>query len=388
MKKIIGSLLVLSVLSSAIFAQTTVSGSIKKGATGNVVEILAKPNADINAQVGNFNITFSIPDQTLTGGANPTDASIIKASTMNNVNFIPVDGNNPYIIGNRAYYSYLILQNNSATDVPTLLSANTDNVIGSFTFPTPYDPGIRLDDLTSDNGGPNFQMTWYVQFNQGIGDVTNYDTPFYGFYNSGDAVNNGGTAIQFVTLVVKFVNFTVTKRDNEALLNWAVENEGSNTASYEIQKSTNGVDFTPVKVLQPLNNGRTSNSYSTVVENLSSIRSAGVIYFRIKQTDRDGQFVYTEIRSVRLDGKKLVVNVYPNPVKNTANVSYELENNADVVLSVLDAGGKQVFATQVQGFKGANINKINIGNLASGSYSLKIQAGTDVKVVSLVKVDQ
>jgi hypothetical protein len=388
MKKIIGCLIVLSVLSSAAFAQTTVSGSIKKGATGNVVEILAKPNADINAQVGNFNITFSIPDQTLTGGTNPTDASITKASTMNNVNFVPVDGNNPYIIGNRAYYSYLILQNNSATDIPTLLTANTDNVIGSFTFPAPYDPGIRLDDLTSDNGGPNFQMTWYVQFNQGIGDVTNYDTPFYGFYNSGDAVNNGGTAIQFVTLVVKFVNFTVTKRDNEALLNWSVENEGSNTASYEIQKSTNGVDFTPVKVLQPLNNGRTSNSYSTIVENLSSIRPTGVIYFRIKQTDRDGQFVYTEIRSVRLDGKKLVVNVYPNPVKNTANVSYELENNADVVLSVLDAGGKQVFATQVQGFKGSNINKINIGNLASGSYSLKIQAGTDVKVVSLVKVDQ
>ncbi len=388
MKKIIGSLFVLSIFGHTVFAQTTVSGSIRKGASTNILELLAKPTDALNAQVGNINVTFSIPDQTLTGGTNPTEASITKTTTLNNVVFIPTDGNNPYIIGNRAYYSYLILQSNSATDIPTALAANTDNVIGTFTFASPYDQGIRLDDLSNDGGGPNFQMTWYVQFNQGIGDVTNYDNPFYGYYNTGDAVNNGGTAPQYVTLVVKFVDFSVTKHDNDAILNWSVENEGSNTASYEIQKSLNGTDFTPVKTLPALNNGRTANSYSSVVENLSAIRAAGVIYFRIKQTDRDGKFVYTEIRSVRVDKKGLVIGVYPNPVKSVANVSFNLEENAEVAISVSDASGKQLFASQVQGIKGSNLNKVNLANLASGSYILKVQTGTEIKVLPIVKVDQ
>lgn len=388
MKKFIGSLIILSIFSSALYAQTTVAGSIRKGSTTSILEVLAKPTAAINAQVGNINITFSIPDQTLTGGTNPAEANITKSTSLANASFIPVDANNPYIIGNRAYYSYLILQSNSASDVASALAAGTDNVIGTFTFASPFDQGIRLDDLTSSGGGPNFQMTWYVQFNQGVGDVTDYVTPFYGYYNAADATNNGGSDAQFVTLVVKFLDFTVIKRDNDALLNWSVENEGSTTSTYEIQQSLDGVNFTKVKTLPALNNGRTANSYSTIVENLSSIRAAGVIYFRVKQTDRDGKFVYTEIRSVRVDKRGLAVSAYPNPVKTTTTVDINLAENADVTVSVIDASGKQVVTAQLQGFKGANTKKLDLSKLAGGAYTLKVQTAAETKVIPLVKVNQ
>ncbi len=383
MKKIISSLLLFSIISNAAFSQT-VSGSIRKGTTTNVLEVLAKPTANINAQVGNINITFSIPDQ---GASNPTDASITKATNLNNATLIPTDGNNPYIISGRAYYSYLLLQSSTASDVPSALTANTDNLIATFTFTAPYNTGIRLDDLTSSGGGPNFQMTWYVQFNQGVGDVTDYTNPFYGYYNVGDAVNNGGTGAQYVTLVVKFVDFTAIKNNNSAILNWSVESEGENTASYEIQKSLDGINFTPVKNIAALNNGRTSNSYSTTVENLSAIRSAGYIYFRIKQTDRDGKFVYSVIRNVRVDSKGFYVGVYPNPVKNTANVNFDLEANGEVAVSLIDATGKQLFVKQLQGIKGANLTQIDMSNMATGSYILKVQSGTDVKVIPVVKAE-
>lgn len=383
MKKIISSLLLFSFIGNAAFAQT-VSGSIRKGATTNILEVVAKPTADINAQVGNINITFSIPDQ---GASNPTDASITKATNLNNATLIPTDGNNPYIIGGRAYYSYLLLQSSTASDVASALTANTDNLIATFTFTAPYNSGIRLDDLTSSGGGPNFQMTWYVQFNQGVGDVTDYTNPFYGYYNAIDAVNNGGTGPQFVTLLVRFTNFSVIKNNNNAIINWAVENEDANALNYEIQKSLDGVNFTPVKTVDALNNGRTTNSYSSTIENLSAIRTSGVIYFRIKQTDRNGKFVYTDIKSVRVDSKGLLVTVYPNPVKTTANVNFDLEKDADVALSLIDATGKQVFVKQLQGIKGANITPINMSKMATGSYTLKVQTGTDVKVIPVVKAE-
>lgn len=381
MKKIIGSLIVLSIIGNAAFAQT-VSGSIRKGATTNVLEILAKPSADINAQVGNINVTFSIPDA---GAANPTDVSIVKATTLANASFIPTDANNPYILDGRAYYSYLILQSNSATDVASSLTANTDNVIGSFTFPTAYSSEIRLDDLSNTGGGPNFQMTWYVQFNQGIGDVTNYATPFYGYYNADDATNNGGTAAQFVTLVVKFVDFSVIKHNDDAIINWSVENEDANTVSYEVQQSLDGVHFSTVKTLPALKNGRSSNSYSSTIEKLSAIRSSGFIYYRVKQTDRDGKFVYTVIKNVRMATKALAVSVYPNPVKNVANVTFDLVDDAAVSVSLLDAAGKQHSIQQLQGIKGANITKIDMSKMATGTYTLKVQTATEIKVLPVVK---
>jgi hypothetical protein len=206
--------------------------------------------------------------------------------------------------------------------------------------------------------------------------------------------NNASASPSFVplqpltVLPVKFLSFTATKNNNTALLTWSVESEDANTAIYEVEKSLSGVEFSKLTTIPALKNGRSSNTYSSVVENLSSIRSSGVIYFRIKQIDRDGKFVYTPIRSVRLDGKGLLVGVYPNPIKNTANVSFELEANTDVIISVTDASGKQVLTSQVQGFKGANISKLNVTKLASGSYTLKVQAGDEIKVMPLVKVDQ
>lgn len=381
MKKIIGSLIILSLIGNAAFAQT-VSGSIRKGATTSILEVLAKPTADINAQVGNININFSIPDQ---GASNPTEASITKATGLANATLIPTDGNNPYIINGRAYYSYLLLQSNSATDVPSLLTGNSDNVIATFTFSSPYDSEIRLDDLTSEGGGPNSQMYWYVQFNQGVGDVTDYSNPFYGYYNAADATNNGGSGPQFVTLVVKFTDFSVVKNNNTAILNWSVENEDANAVSYEIQKSLDGINFSPVKTIPALNNGRTSNSYSAIVEDLSSIRSSGFIYFRIKQTDRDGKFVYTVIKNVRLTSKGLFASVYPNPVKNTANLTFDLDANADVTIAVIDALGKQLSVKAVKGIKGANINAVDMSKMAAGSYTIKLQTPTETKVIPVIK---
>ncbi len=207
--------------------------------------------------------------------------------------------------------------------------------------------------------------------------------------NSYDAGFSSGSVLSFVkipntvVLPVKFLNFTATKNNNTAVLNWAVENEDANTATYEIEKSINGVDFSFLKSLPALNNGKSSNNYNYVVDKLSSIRTSGMVYFRIKQIDKDGQFVYTPVRNVKVDGKNIAV--VPNPVKATANVSFELPSNAEVTIAIFDAAGKQVSAYQAQGFKGTNINRVDMSKLTTGNYTLKVQTATDVQVIPVVK---
>ena len=154
-----------------------------------------------------------------------------------------------------------------------------------------------------------------------------------------------------------------------------------------MERSVNGVNFTKIVTVAPkaLNGG--TNSYDLTDFNLSSIKASGVIYYRIKQIDKDGKFVYTEIRSVRLDAKGFGISVYPNPVSSLTNLTLDLEAAADVIIKVTDAAGKEVQRLQLQGNKGINIQRINLSGLAAGSYMLNVSPGAEIKTLPVVKVN-
>ncbi|MCW3090449.1 MAG: hypothetical protein JWP81_1518 [Ferruginibacter sp.] len=209
--------------------------------------------------------------------------------------------------------------------------------------------------------------------------------------NSYDLVaSTPGTAtstafISSVVLPVKFLGFNVIKKNNDAILNWQIENETSITDRYEVERSLNGVDFKNVNTITPKHNGLSSNSYDLADVNLNELRSAGIFYYRIKQYDKDGHFIYSETKSVRLTSKGIVMGVYPNPLKDFANLSIDLEQNANATITVTDASGKQVQYIQTLLFKGPNIKKINMSAAAAGSYLLKLQTATETKTMSIVK---
>jgi hypothetical protein len=210
---------------------------------------------------------------------------------------------NPWVSNGRAYYSYIMNDNNNGA-VSNWPANSNNNPIAEFTFPrNNFFSGMRLDDLSPD-GGANQQMYWYVNV-IGAGDLTDYSNMFYGVETL-PPTNSGGAAPSFVGLQpfsvvpVNFLGFTATRNNNSALLNWQVANEGTNTDRYEIEISGNGIEFEKTATLPALNNGRQGNNYSFTKENISAVRNSGVIYFRIKQIDIDGTFVYSPIRSVRL----------------------------------------------------------------------------------------
>jgi hypothetical protein len=189
-----------------------------------------------------------------------------------------------------------------------------------------------------------------------------------------------------VTVPVKFNGFSATKKDNDGLLNWAVENESPITDRYEIERSFNGVDFGKFATVAPKNNGSGSNVYNLTDANLSGLRtSSAVIYYRIKQIDKDGQFVYSEIRSIRLDSKGFAVGIYPNPVKDMTVLSIDLIENEQVLVSIFDAAGKQVQQMQIQGVRGLNVKRFSMAAMAAGTYQLKVKTNNETKTLSVVK---
>ncbi len=214
---------------------------------------------------------------------------------------------------------------------------------------------------------------------------TNY---FYPTTNS--IAGPPGTTLYFanlnnVPIPVKFNGFTAIKKDNNGLLNWQVENESALTDSYVVERSLNGRDFSPITSVASKFSGNTgANVYDYTDHNVKALRS-DIIYYRIKQLDKDGKFAYTEIRSIRLDGKAFTASVYPNPVVLTGTVNIDLVTDEKINIILTDAAGKEVQKALIEGRVGLNIYKLNMSNLAAGAYQLKVTAGNDSKVIPVVK---
>ncbi len=187
-----------------------------------------------------------------------------------------------------------------------------------------------------------------------------------------------------VPIPVKFTAFTAVKKDNNGLLNWQVENESAVTDHYEIERSFNGRDFTSIANTVAKSNNSNTNAYEYTDNNLKALR-ADIIYYRIKQVDKDGKFVYTEIRSIRLDGKSFSASVFPNPVTSTGSVNVDVLEDVKINIILTDAAGKEMQKATIDGKKGLNVYKLNMSSLAAGTYQLKVIAGNESKIIPVVK---
>ncbi len=187
-----------------------------------------------------------------------------------------------------------------------------------------------------------------------------------------------------VPIPVKFTGFNVVNKENNGLLNWQVENESALTDFYEVERSLNGRDFVALTQIASKQNGSSANVYEHTDLNLKSLRT-DIIYYRIKQIDKDGKFTYTEIKSIRLDGKAFAVNIYPNPVKVSGNVNIDLVDDIKVNIQLTDVTGKEVQVAAINGKKGLNIYTLNMAALSAGTYQLKVIAGNESKVIPVVK---
>ncbi|MEO6453206.1 MAG: T9SS type A sorting domain-containing protein [Ginsengibacter sp.] len=183
---------------------------------------------------------------------------------------------------------------------------------------------------------------------------------------------------------VRFLSFTAVKNGNNALLNWNVSNEDVLTHHYEIERSINKIDFVSVATIPAKKNGRLNNTYDLTDLNLSGLNSSG-IYYRIKQVDADGNFVYSEVRPLRLNINGFGVKLSPNPAKILTVATIDLAQAFPITIDITDAAGKQIKSIKVAGVKGANIKRVDLSGLAAGSYMLKVKAGDQSQTMPLVK---
>lgn len=78
------------------------------------------------------------------------------------------------------------------------------------------------------------------------------------------------------------------------------------------------------------------------------------------------------------------VKVYPNPGNGKISVSFNAAAKGDVLVSITDAKGNEVYSKSLKDFSGEYFNQIDISDQGKGTYFLKITQGDDSITKKLV----
>ncbi|MEO6231289.1 MAG: T9SS type A sorting domain-containing protein [Ferruginibacter sp.] len=377
---------------SGVCSAQRVQGTLKSTANPNEVTVSIKPNSAFVAQISNLIVSVQIPTSV---GPRPVIAfNNLQPSLFASWDQLDQDQGDGYYTWGFNCASPGGSNSTSTNWSATELDVLTISFIGASVPPFTARVCHYLD------GGSAGYAIFYVETSLAVvnnGVLSDWGNLFYGTGASNGSTAAGSigvpnanysfTTVSNVTLPVKFVGFNVAKKDKDALLTWQIENETAQADAYEIERSTNGVDFVKVDAVAAKNNGNSTNTYNFTDANFTRFRSSGVVYYRIKQMDKDGRFTLTNIKNLRLDTKNIAISVYPNPIKNFATVSFDLLSDAAVKMTINDASGKQVQTIPLQLFKGVNTKKIDMSTLTAGAYMLSVNTGEEIQNIALVKVN-
>jgi hypothetical protein len=240
---------------------------------------------------------------------------------------------------------------------------------------------FRIDSDTDIDGQP--EPTWPRDV-IGIGSQFDSSPP----YNGGYQVFPRYYATDFLppgTIPVELTSFSAIANYNNVLLRWSTATE-LNNSGFEIQRSTQGNEFSTIGFVPGHGTTSDAKNYSFTDANLST----GTYSYRLKQVDYNGTFLYSEIVNVDVTApaKFGLAQNYPNPFNPETNIKFSLPQSSEVTLKIFNALGQEV-RTLVNQFmeSGSHTINFNASDLNSGIYFYKLDAGqfTEVKKMTLIK---
>ncbi len=160
------------------------------------------------------------------------------------------------------------------------------------------------------------------------------------------------------SLPVTWLSFTAKLQGKSTLLTWQTATE-QNTRNFIIQHSTDGSRWNDLGTIAAAGNSTAIRSYQYT--HTSPV--AGYNYYRLVQTDLDGQYSYSKVNIVSASGKQEAFVVMTNPV-TTGEVKVLLREA--MIIRLYDTNGKELARKQYA----AGLQTINVSGLAKGTYLL------------------
>jgi hypothetical protein len=175
-----------------------------------------------------------------------------------------------------------------------------------------------------------------------------------------------------IILPVDLLAFNAQLNDDKVDLFWTTASEINNDY-FTVERSKNGITFEKVVEVDGAGNSSSVLHYSTVDETPLE----DISYYRLKQTDLNGQYKYSNIVSVNLHTRN--VNVFPVPFAHELTIEIK-GSNKPIRFEMLNALGVVVY-------KSSFIQKTTIktSHIPAGVYMIKLQNEDIFKIQKVIK---
>ncbi len=170
-------------------------------------------------------------------------------------------------------------------------------------------------------------------------------------------------------LPIELLSFDAVKHDaSSVFVDWQTASEIGNDY-FTVQRSKNIEDWENVTIVPALENTNTL-SYYNIFDYQPYL---GISYYRLKQTDYNGMYSYSDIKEVNF-GETNQISIHPNPTQGIVNIIGD-----DIIsVEILDMNGRLIKKTK-------NINIIDLSEEANGVYHIRLLTKQESILKKVVK---
>ena len=190
------------------------------------------------------------------------------------------------------------------------------------------------------------------------------------------AIDLGAYEMAPTVLPVNLSSFTAKLENNTAVLRWETYSEKNND-TFEIFRSADAKTYTSLGTVNGKETTSTKNNYTFADRKPLN----GINYYKLVQKDVDGKTEELGIRPLTFSFNGEEVLLYPNPVKEKANVRFTAGSYNNITLS--DISGKTLQTLKLN--KLETEKAIAMNNLANGTYFLRLQGDSKNATVKIIK---
>lgn len=168
-------------------------------------------------------------------------------------------------------------------------------------------------------------------------------------------------------LPVELLNFEAKPNINIVDITWRTASEISSDY-FSVERSADGANFEEAGRVEAAGNSSVINNYYAVDQEPLE----GISYYRLKQTDMNGQYTYSQIEQIffQQTGCDALI-IYPNPATDKFQMRFQSPREGEILVVVLDILGNEQFSKIAVLSQTNNVIAVDTGKkLKPGMYAI------------------
>ncbi len=179
-------------------------------------------------------------------------------------------------------------------------------------------------------------------------------------------------------LPVELISFGAQAMEREVKLSWTTANEENNDY-FTLERSIDGRSFEAIAMVD----GSGSTTEISKYIHMDNNPRSGLNYYRLKQTDYDGTFSYSDIETADF-GTDETIKVYPTAATDFLKVEIGHDLNNDLTIIIRDLTGREYKSFEIT--TKSNRKEISLIDLTPGSYFISIYNNDTVETHKFIKL--